>query len=487
MVSSLAHVHLMTGQVESAENRPDDLDSSSRAAQISPHRTDPARARPIAHGAGPARRGAIDGCVSPRRARNNSNRSAIAPPRGWLKAISPPARARTQRPHGCTARPPRPSRMFASKPRKEVKMNKARLISLMVSLSVLAFSLQGFANLHFLGVPVAGSTVIRRPWWPTGQSPDSRCARLSRRGRMPCSAAARHRSRWCLAPQLARLGACAVFPLWSYAQRLSRRLWRLEPSSPRTLDDLRRKRRAAVSDHGRGRGVRARAYAYPFLVIRNDARPVERRPCVWRPPAGTGLSVAHVTAWSEPIGTAAPTCFRRGQPHLRGAPSRPPGWGGRGAHRREDPGDRRPGGKRAHAEPGGRREGAPLRRAHACRRERRGADDEVTAGSGAPALLDRRCARRASVRGHLRHAEVLHEPDQVVDVVDAVECMSQAFAGNDPAKGYNRWMAPVGSPERCLLLVGDRAREGRVPGVGLGRRAHPALVAHGSAPRWGRG
>jgi hypothetical protein len=44
--------------------------------------------------------------------------------------------------------------MFASKPRKEVKMNKARLISLMVSLSVLAFSLQGFARgLHFLGVP----------------------------------------------------------------------------------------------------------------------------------------------------------------------------------------------------------------------------------------------------------------------------------------------------------------------------------------------
>ena len=33
-------------------------------------------------------------------------------------------------------------------------MNKARLISLMVSLSVLAFSLQGFARgLHFLGCP----------------------------------------------------------------------------------------------------------------------------------------------------------------------------------------------------------------------------------------------------------------------------------------------------------------------------------------------
>jgi hypothetical protein len=44
--------------------------------------------------------------------------------------------------------------MFASKPRKEVKMNKARLISLMVSLSLLAFYLEGFARgIRFLGVP----------------------------------------------------------------------------------------------------------------------------------------------------------------------------------------------------------------------------------------------------------------------------------------------------------------------------------------------
>jgi hypothetical protein len=42
--------------------------------------------------------------------------------------------------------------MSASKPRKEVKMNKARLISLMVSLSLLAFYFEGFARgLHFLG------------------------------------------------------------------------------------------------------------------------------------------------------------------------------------------------------------------------------------------------------------------------------------------------------------------------------------------------
>jgi hypothetical protein len=36
--------------------------------------------------------------------------------------------------------------MSASKPMKEVKMNKARLFSLTVTLSMLAFSLEGFAR-----------------------------------------------------------------------------------------------------------------------------------------------------------------------------------------------------------------------------------------------------------------------------------------------------------------------------------------------------
>jgi hypothetical protein len=36
--------------------------------------------------------------------------------------------------------------MSASRPMKEVKMNKARLISLTVSLSLLAFYLEGFAR-----------------------------------------------------------------------------------------------------------------------------------------------------------------------------------------------------------------------------------------------------------------------------------------------------------------------------------------------------
>jgi hypothetical protein len=46
--------------------------------------------------------------------------------------------------------------MSASKPKKEVKMNKTRLISLTVSLSALAFSLQGFGRglCLLLGHPV---------------------------------------------------------------------------------------------------------------------------------------------------------------------------------------------------------------------------------------------------------------------------------------------------------------------------------------------
>jgi hypothetical protein len=44
--------------------------------------------------------------------------------------------------------------MSASNDSKEVKMNKARLISLMVTLSLLAVYLQGFARgLRFLGGP----------------------------------------------------------------------------------------------------------------------------------------------------------------------------------------------------------------------------------------------------------------------------------------------------------------------------------------------
>jgi hypothetical protein len=44
--------------------------------------------------------------------------------------------------------------MSTSKPKKEVKMNKARLISLMVTLSLLAFYLEGFARgLRLFGAP----------------------------------------------------------------------------------------------------------------------------------------------------------------------------------------------------------------------------------------------------------------------------------------------------------------------------------------------
>jgi hypothetical protein len=44
--------------------------------------------------------------------------------------------------------------MSAAKPRKEVKMTKARLISLTTSLCLLAFSFEGYLRgLRFLGAP----------------------------------------------------------------------------------------------------------------------------------------------------------------------------------------------------------------------------------------------------------------------------------------------------------------------------------------------
>jgi hypothetical protein len=43
--------------------------------------------------------------------------------------------------------------MSASKPRKEVKMTKARLIYLTALLCVMVFYFQGFMRLHCVGVP----------------------------------------------------------------------------------------------------------------------------------------------------------------------------------------------------------------------------------------------------------------------------------------------------------------------------------------------
>ena len=60
--------------------------------------------------------------------------------------------------HACIARQLKPYRMSASKPKKEVTMKKARLISLTTSLCLLAFYLEGYARgfgraFTFLGGP----------------------------------------------------------------------------------------------------------------------------------------------------------------------------------------------------------------------------------------------------------------------------------------------------------------------------------------------
>ena len=78
-----------------------------------------------------------------------------------LSKITLLAGAATIRPPlGCIARQPKPYRMSASKPRKEVTMKKARLISLTTSLCLLAFYLEGYARgfgraFTYLGGPVS--------------------------------------------------------------------------------------------------------------------------------------------------------------------------------------------------------------------------------------------------------------------------------------------------------------------------------------------
>ena len=100
VVSSLAHVHLMTGQVESAEKEARHaLELLEGRDRFPPrHRTDPARARPIAHGAGPARRGA--GHVASRRGERGTTRIDQPSRRrvdGSRRSRRPPGRGRNGR------------------------------------------------------------------------------------------------------------------------------------------------------------------------------------------------------------------------------------------------------------------------------------------------------------------------------------------------------------------------------------------------------
>ena len=146
VVSSLAHVHLMTGQVDSAE------EEARHALDLLEGREDfllDIAPTQLVLGRSLMEQGRLDEAQEMLRTAEASARTARIdqPSRrrvdGTGRSRRPPRRGR----YGCarcTARPRRLYRMSASKPRKEVTMNKARLISLMVSLSLVAFYLEGF-------------------------------------------------------------------------------------------------------------------------------------------------------------------------------------------------------------------------------------------------------------------------------------------------------------------------------------------------------
>jgi hypothetical protein len=221
------------------------------------------------------------------------------------------------------------------------------------------------------------------------------------------------------------------------------------------------------------------AVRYPFLVIRDDARPVNRRTAgVWLATARNRKPFDHATAHLEPIGVPGVS---------------EPAFGGVTriyvAHLRVP----RPGRYWLVAAPSG------------ARIQAIGTLDVVAHGSspaiGAPAprsatptlatasvasLTTRRPPDLALLRYSVAGALAEHRPfvvtfatpkfctsrtcGPVVDVVDAVRRQFasstvrfihvEVFQGNDPAKGYNRWMKQWGlRSEPWTFLVG---RDGRV-------------------------
>jgi hypothetical protein len=218
---------------------------------------------------------------------------------------------------------------------------------------------------------------------------------------------------------------------------------------------------------------------YPFLVIRNDARPVERRTAgVWLATGRDRAPFTHVTARLEPIGIPGRSAPAFGEvnriyvAHLH-VPRAGRYW--------------------VVAAP----TGAKIQAIGALEVSAHAPSPAVGAKaprSATPTLADANAAalttRRPPDLGLLRYsiagALAAHRPfvvtfatpkfctsrtcGPVVDVVDAVRrrfasspvrfIHVEVFAGNDPAKGYNRWMRQWGlRSEPWTFLVG---RDGRV-------------------------
>lgn len=250
-------------------------------------------------------------------------------------------------------------------------------------------------------------------------------------------------------------------------------------SSPRTIDGLLKRAGPDVSITAGASEFVPGPVRYPFLVIGNDARPVERSTAgVW---VGTGrdrVPFARVTARLEPIGIpgrSAPAFGEVSRIYV--------------AHLRVP----RPGRYWLVAEPAGVKIqaigalevtattpspaiGAPAPRSAT----------PTLADASAASLTTRRPPDLGLLRDSIAGALAAHRPfvvtlatpkfcssrtcGPVVDVVDAVRkslvsspvrfIHVEVFTGNDPAKGYNRWMRQWGlRSEPWTFLVG---RDGRV-------------------------
>lgn len=250
-------------------------------------------------------------------------------------------------------------------------------------------------------------------------------------------------------------------------------------SSPRSLDGLLKRPGPDVSITAGASEFVPGPVRYSFLVIRNDARPVERSTAgVWVAAGRDRVPFARVTARLEPIGIpgrSAPAFGEVSRIYV--------------AHFHVP----RPGRYWVVAEPAG----AKIQAIGALEVSARTPSPAVGAKaprSATPTLADASVASLTTKQppdvGLLRYsvagALAAHRPfvvtfatpkfctsrtcGPVVDVVDAVRkrfastpvrfIHVEVFAGNDPAKGYNRWMRQWGlRSEPWTFLVG---RDGRV-------------------------
>jgi hypothetical protein len=250
-------------------------------------------------------------------------------------------------------------------------------------------------------------------------------------------------------------------------------------SSPRSLDGLLKRPGPDVSITAGASEFVPGPVRYSFLVIRNDARPVERSTAsVWVAAGRDRVPFARVTARLEPIGIpgrSAPAFGDVSRIYV--------------AHFQVP----RPGRYWVVAEP----IGAKIQAIGALEVTARAPSPAVGAKaprSATPTLADASVASLTTKQppdvGLLRYsvagALAAHRPfvvtfatpkfctsrtcGPVVDVVDAVRkrfasspvrfIHVEVFAGNDPAKGYNRWMRQWGlRSEPWTFLVG---RDGRV-------------------------